>query len=174
MRLTPEEWGTYFHTFERSAWRLEVQPTYNMPNEQPSLALFRAGEPKPAGHNSKWHETVRNNVAEGRTIGRVRVVRQPLTEYQRYQLAWGIPGNIEAGEDIRILDLSKTGDLGLPEQDWWLFDNSRVVHLNFRPDGTIIDRELIDAPDISRYLHWQTVALGHAVRYEDFRRNDGT
>jgi hypothetical protein len=98
--LSAEEWGTYFHRFAHSAWRLEVQPTYTMPNEQPSIALFREGKPKPAGHNARWHETVRKNVAERRTIGRVRVVRMPLTEYQRYQLAWGIPGNIEAGEDI--------------------------------------------------------------------------
>jgi hypothetical protein len=145
-----------------------------MPNEQPSIALFRQGKPKPEGHNARWHETVRKNLAGHRTIGRVRVVRTPLTEYQRYQLAWGIPGNIEAGEDIRILNLSETGDLGLPDQDWWIFDAERVVHLNFRPDGSIIDRELIDDPDLAQYLDWQNVALRHAVPYTDFMKDAGT
>jgi hypothetical protein len=53
----------------------------------------------------------------------VRIVRQPLTEYQRYRFAWGIPGNMQAGEDIRVLDVTQD-DCGLPlaGTDWWMFD----------------------------------------------------
>lgn len=70
-------------------------------------------------------------------IGRVRVACQPLTDYQRYRFAWGIPGNIAAGEDIRVLDVSQD-DYGLPltGTDWWMFDESRIVHLNFRAGRT--------------------------------------
>lgn len=41
-------------------------------------------------------------------------------------------------------------DYGLPLSgaDWWMFDEERVVHLNYRPDGTQISRELF-AGDIS-------------------------
>lgn len=167
MLLESEAWQRYFTDFTRSAWRLEVQPTYTMPNEQPSLALFRAGEPKPEAHNAGWHNTVRANIAAGKTMGRVRVVRRPLTEYQRYQLAWGIPGNVAAGEDIRILDLSAV-TVDLPNQDFWLFDDAIVVHLNFRPDGTIIDRELIEEPDLGKYLGWRDLALANSVALADF------
>jgi hypothetical protein len=166
--LDSDTWQRYFHNFERSAWRLEVQPTYTMPNEQASIALFRGGEPKPETHNVKWHETVRANLAAGKTMGRVRVVSRPLTDYQRYQLAWGIPGNVAAGEDIRILDLS-TAEVDLPEQDFWLFDDTTVVHLNFRPDGTLIDRELVEDPDLGLYRRWRDVALAYSVALADFK-----
>ncbi|MEU3756711.1 DUF6879 family protein [Streptomyces olivoreticuli] len=168
MLLDGEAWAALFRDFERSAWRLEVQPTYSMPAEADSLARFLRGEPKPADHNAKWHVTVRGAIEAGKSIGRARVVRKPLTEYQRYQFAWGIPGNIGAGEDIRILDLTDE-ELGLPDQDFWLFDETTVVHLNYRPDGTQINRELVQSPDLGKYLAWRDLALGHAVPFSDYR-----
>lgn len=167
MLLDGEEWRRTFDAYEREAWRFEAQPTYTMPREAENVARFLRGEPKPAGHNARWHERVRGFVASGRDIGRVRIVRQPLTDYQRYQFSWGIPGNIEAGEDIRILDITQD-DYGLPltGTDWWLFDESRVVHLNYRQDGTQINRELFTG-DITPYLEWRRIALAHSVPFAD-------
>ncbi|MCP2262486.1 hypothetical protein LX15_006225 [Streptoalloteichus tenebrarius] len=162
MLLDAEQFRKHLTGFDRSAWRFETQPTYTMPNEQESLARFLSGEPQPEGHNAGWHGTVRSLVAEGKSIGRVRTVRKPLTDYQRYQLAWGIPGNVEAGEDIRILDLTDL-DLDLPTQDFWLFDESVVVDLNFRPDGTLINIERREDADLAQYLKWRDLALAHAV-----------
>jgi hypothetical protein len=90
-----------------------------------------------------------------------------LTDYQRYQFAWGIPGNIEAGEDIRILDLTED-DLALPDQDFWFFDDSVVVHLNFDPDGTLLNIEQLENPDLPKYLRWREVALEHAVTFSEY------
>lgn len=162
MILSGDEFSKRFDEYRRSTWRFECQPTYTMPREQDGIRRWRAGEPKPADHNHRWHETVQQIVASGRSIGRVRVVSRPLTEYQRYQLDWGIPGNIEAGEDIRILDMTEL-DLDLPDQDFWFFDESLVVHLNFNPDGTLIDLEQRENPDLAQYLRWRDTALAHAV-----------
>lgn len=168
MFLDGEQWQAYFRDFKHSAWRFEVQPTYTMPAEAESLARFLRGEPKPETHNAAWHVTVRDAIEAGKTFGRVRVVRRPLTDYQRYQFAWGIPGNITAGEDIRVLDLTDK-ELDLPEQDFWLFDESVVVHLNYRPDGTQINRELVADPDLSKYLRWRDLALEDAVPFGEYR-----
>jgi hypothetical protein len=48
--------------FQRSAWRLETQPSYAIPREAETFARFLAGEPKPDGFNAKWEERVRANV----------------------------------------------------------------------------------------------------------------
>jgi len=81
MRFEGEAWKAYAKNFERSAFRLEVQPAYTMPAEQDSVRRFLTGEPMPEGHNSEWHATVRANIARGKTMQRVRVVRRPLTDY---------------------------------------------------------------------------------------------
>ncbi|MFD9890799.1 DUF6879 family protein [Amycolatopsis sp. NPDC059027] len=169
MLLDGESFASHLRGYEHSAWRLETQPVYTMPREQDSLKQFMAGGSRPEGHNSGWHETVRGLTQAGKSIGRVRTIRKPLTDYQRYQLAWGIPGNVEAGEDIRILDLSEN-DLGLPQQDFWLFDDSIVVHLNFNPDGTLLTIEQLDDPDLPTYLAWRETALTHAVPYAEYDR----
>ncbi|MFE9658917.1 DUF6879 family protein [Streptomyces sp. NPDC005955] len=168
MLLDGEDWRRFFDAFEREAWRFEAQPTYTMPNEQKNVARFLRGEDKPADHNARWHERVRGYVESGKRIGRVRIVKQPLTDYQRYQFAWGIPGNIAAGEDIRILDVTHS-DFSLPisGQDWWMFDDVRIAHLNFRPDGTPINRESYEG-DVGAYRAWQRTALEHAVRFEEY------
>ncbi|MFJ2777750.1 DUF6879 family protein [Kitasatospora sp. NPDC087315] len=167
MFLDGEEWQSYFRNFQRSAWRLEVQPKYTMPSEAESLARFLHGEPKPVDHNAAWHVTVRDALASGKSFGRVRVVREPLTDYIRYQSTWGIPGNIAAGEDIRVLNLTDR-DLDLPEQDFWLFDDETVVHLNYRADGTQINRELIENPDLSTYHRWRDLALAKSVDFAEW------
>ncbi|MFJ6697153.1 DUF6879 family protein [Streptomyces sp. NPDC091272] len=170
MRLDGDAWRAVFDSFQREAWRFEAQPTYTMPSEAENVARFLRGEPKPADHNARWHERVRNYTASGRRVGRVRVVTQPLTDYQRYQFAWGIPGNIAAGEDIRILDVTDE-DRGLPlgGVDWWLFDEERLVQLRFRADGTQIDRRCHEG-ELAPYREWKRVALASSIPFQQYLR----
>lgn len=167
MQLDPEGFRNHLQGFERSAWRWESQPVYSIPNEQEAVRAFLAGKPRPEGHNAGWHKFVRDTVASGRTIGRVRAVRRPLPDYVHYQLAWGIPANVEAGEDIRILDLTDD-DYGLPRQDYWIFDESTVVQLNFNPDGTLNNLVQLEDADVTQYLQWRDTALRHAVTYSAY------
>lgn len=163
----------------RSAWRWEAQPTYTMPSEQPKIARWRAGEPRPADHNASWGDQIRTWTAEGRTIGRVRVESDPLTEYQQYQHAWTFPANSAAGEVLYLLDAATAAELALPQQDFWVFETDTdngpgstdggglsVVWLNFRPDGTIIDRVLADPDEAVRLRELLVVARGRARPYK--------
>lgn len=168
MRLVGEVWKAYAKNFERSAFRLEVQPTYTMPAEQDSVRRFLAGEPVPEGHNSEWHATVRANIAAGKTMQRVRVVRRPLTNYQRYGFAWSVPGNVAAGEDIRVLDLTGKPLPPLPTFDFWLYDEKTVARLDYHMDGTQIGRELVEDADLTQYFEWRDYALKHSVPFLEY------
>ncbi|MCP3798420.1 hypothetical protein NLX83_04020 [Allokutzneria sp. A3M-2-11 16] len=158
----PRFWAI-FENFRRSAWRWEAQPAYSIPDEQADLARFLAGEPEPPGHNSDWHEEVRAWAAEGKRVSRVRAITPPLTDYQRYQLAWGIPGNVRAGEDVRVLDLSMDPTIVVPQRDFWIFDDVTVVHLDFSPDGVLLGRVLVEDPDLDMYHQWRDLAMSRAV-----------
>lgn len=167
--LDGEEWQAYFRDFKRSAFRLEVHQTYTMPAEAETVGAFLAGEPRPEDFNAPWHQTLREHAAAGRTMTRAKIVRRPLTPYSRYLFEWCIPGNVAAGEDYQIIDLTGRSNPGLPEQDFWLFDEVTVVHLNYRPDGTQINRELIQQPDLGKYLAWRDLALESAVPFSAYR-----
>jgi hypothetical protein len=166
--LDSETLGALFRDFKHSAFRLETHQTYTMPAETANVARFLRGEPKPADHNKAWHESIRANLAAGKTMQRVKLVHRPLTDYTRCLFAWAIPGNTAAGEDYRIVDVTDHA-VDLPEQDFWLFDGHTVALLNFNPDGTLRDRDLVEGADVSQYLHWRDVALSESVPFSEYR-----
>ena len=168
MRLEGEAWSRYFRDFASSAFRLELHQLYTMPGEADELRRFRAGEQPPADYHYGWLDTMANARRAGKTVRRVRVVRRPLTDYIRYEFAWGFVYNVEAGEDIRVLDLTDHLGPKLPDHDFWLFDDTTVVKLLYRPDGTQIGRELLANPDLDAYLSWRDAAWQAAVPFRDY------
>lgn len=169
MYLNGDAWSAYFRDFERSAFRLEVHQTYTMPAERSSFCAFQAGDPMPEDFNARWHRIIRGHVEAGRTMTRVKIVRRPLTPYSRYLFSWAVPTNVAAGENYRVIDLTDRPNSGLPEQDFWMFDETAVVHLDYRPDGTQIKRELITG-DITPYLEWQRIALSESVPFAEYAK----
>lgn len=167
-RLTSEEFWEYFENFRTVAWRWEAQPVYTMPSEHDNITNFLAGKPKPATHNAAWHEDIRTWAHHGKTLERVRVFSEPLTDYQRYQAEWTIPGNVAAGEDVRIIPADVAGQCGLPTYDFWIIDTTIVVHLNFDDAGRLVDRELINNPDLAQYQGWQQLAIAHSVPFREW------
>lgn len=171
MRLEGEAWSRYFRDFAGSAFRLELRQVYTMPDEAEDLAAFERGELPPPGYHYGWLDTVAEAVKAGKTFRRVRVVTRPLSFYTRWEFVWGYDWNVKAGEDIRILDT--TDDLGpeLPDHDFWLFDETTVVKLLYREDGTQIGRELVEHPDLNTYLTWRDAAWLASVPYTDYHQD---
>ncbi|MBD0674052.1 DUF6879 family protein [Streptomyces sp. CBMA156] len=167
MLLDGEEWQSYFRTFQQSAFRLEVHQVYTMPTEAESVQAFLAGMARPDDFNAEWHRTISGHRVGGRTMTRAKVITMPLTDYSRYLFDWCIPGNVAAGEDYRIVDLSGRS-LDLPKQDFWMFDDEVVVHLNYRVDGTQVNRELISNPNLSAYRRWRDLALAESVSFTEW------
>ena len=168
MRLEGEAWSRYFRDFTRSAFRLELLPVYTMPGEADELRRFEAGEKPPPDYHYGWLDTVPAARRAGKTISRVRVVRRPLTTYIRYEFEWGFVYNVKAGEDIRVLDLTDQSGPDLPDHDFWLFDETIVVKLLYRPDGTQIGRELVQTPDLDAYRGWRDATWQAAVPFRDY------
>ncbi|MFG2003482.1 DUF6879 family protein [Spirillospora sp. NPDC048911] len=167
MRLEGSDWRDFFDSYKHSAWRLELHPVYTMPQETDGLARYLAGERLPDDYWSGWMERVAGHIASGRTIGRVHVVRRPLTDYLRFEFEYYRP-HCKAGEDIRILDLTDRPDPGLPDHDFWMLDEKQVVKMLYRPDGTQIGRELIDNPDIEQYKRYRDLALDGAIPFPEY------
>ncbi|MGW4379971.1 DUF6879 family protein [Kitasatospora sp. NPDC004531] len=171
MLLDGSDWRKYFDAMERDAWRLETHPVYTMPQEEEAIRRFRAGEPVTAADTAAWTERLEGYRRTGRTVGRVHVITRPLTEYLRFEFAH-YRHNVGAGEDVRILDLTDRENPGLPEQDFWIFDDSRVVLMNYRSDGTQINREVLDG-DPRPYLEWKQLALAMSVPFLEYVKSMG-
>jgi hypothetical protein len=134
-----------------------------VPQEEEAVQRFLAGEPVSHADTEAWTTRVRGYLASGRRVGRVHVLTRPLAPYLRFEFEhYG--HNVEAGEDVRILDLTDQGDPGLPKQDYWLFDDTRVVLMHYEQDGTQISREVFDG-DPQPYVRWKNMALDASIPF---------
>jgi len=171
VRLEGEAWSRYFCDFATSAFRLELRQVYTMPDEEEDLAAFERSELPPPGYHYGWLDVVADAVKAGKTFRRVRLVTRPLSFYTKWEFTWGYDWNVKVGEDIRILDVTDQPAPELPDHDFWLFDETTVVKLLYREDGTQVGRELVEHPDLDAYLTWRDTAWEHGVPYTDYHQD---
>ncbi|MFJ9028593.1 DUF6879 family protein [Streptomyces sp. NPDC102274] len=167
MHLDGDQWTTFFGSFEREAFRLETLPVYSVEGEEDEFETFRATGKLELPEDDPWLVKVRSFRDSGRRIRRVHVVTRPLSDYLRYEFA-AYRYNVEAGEDVRILDLTDRENPGLPDQDFWLFGSSEVVTMNYRSDGTQVSRDLLEVPDLNQYRQWKELALSLSVPLSEY------
>jgi hypothetical protein len=154
-----------FDWFNARAFRLETLDQYAEGYEQEAVERFLAGEPLDPGFIAPWLERVAATTAAGRRMQRVHVVTEPLSDYLRYELD-GYRFTVAAGEDVRILPRPQARALGLPHQDFWLFDDGPAARLHYDRQGTFLGAELVEEPAVvADYCRWRDAALEAATPY---------
>jgi hypothetical protein len=175
--ISQEEFRELFAAARRSVLRLEMRRHTHIPDEQPEFRAFLAGE-LPEVRESElpnwWTEMVSAHRAAGHVFRRVRVMDDPLTDYNRYMI-WTASRNVEAGEDIRFLARDRANELDLPDHDFWVYDTERMVELRFTDDGRIIGYDLFTDPDtVARHEEWIDRAFTAGTRHVDYLAEDPT
>jgi hypothetical protein len=164
--LSEEEFLTWVRSFRHSAFRLETRREYTMTYERADYERFCAGSPVPPSELDWWRpwlDRVAQYTAEGKTVGRVRLVDTPPTDYQRW-LIWSTSWHTAVGEDIRYLPRATALEIDLPMQDWWLLDDAYVIIMDFTGDGGIAGKSLIiDPATVANYHRWRDLARHHSA-----------
>jgi len=167
VRLDGETWREFFDSYRREAFRLETLPEYKVDSERSEYEHFLATGRLNIADDDPWLMRVRHFRQTGRRIGRVHVISRPLTDYLRYEFAV-YRYTVAAGEDVRILDLTDQPNPGLPTEDFWLFDDTAIVRMDYSPDGTQQGRELLQETDPAPYVGWKRLALEHARPFMEY------
>lgn len=159
--ISPREFDDLFNSFTATAFRLETLPAYDVGGaEAERLAAWRAGEPRPVQSvaTSPWLARIASTTLRGKSWVRVRVIDDPLTDYQRFQLAHAYPEAQTCGDNIRILR-RPTADMG---PDFWMFDapteHGSAVVMNYDDEGHWLGAERVDeGPNLNKL---RAVAFG--------------
>lgn len=166
--LTLEEFRALFRQ-HRDAIHMETQETYSVSQEDEPFRKFMAGEPDDDEWRASYFRAIRQAVAAGTTVRRVRVVREPLNDYARF-LLYITPGNVEAGEDVRYLAREAVADIALPPDDCWLFDQEVLVLTSF--DGRATGFTVVDDPEqVKWYREVCSVVWERAEPYASYVRS---
>jgi hypothetical protein len=174
--LTPAGFAAQFDTYERYAIRLESRSYTDVPAERAELRAFLAGELSVVREweHDDWTRMVTRQTAAGRPMRRVRVMDDPLTDYNRFMIYCGHRG-VAIGEDIRYLARADANALNLPDHDFWVFDSVRLIELRFTADGRPLYHDLVTDPDIeARHEEWIHRALAAATPSADYLADDCT
>lgn len=167
--LSGEDFRQLFHSFEHTAFRLEVRESYY---EKEQLSHFLSGGPVDLSYMDSWLAQIVKLRVAGNRIERVRVVSEPHSDYTRYGL-WLCQYNTQSGEDIRYLERSQAH--GLPDHDYWLFDSARLYIVRFTDDDQLLGAELVEDPAaIIQANHWRDTAWHHAVPYDQYVKTAGS
>lgn len=157
--------------FDRSAFRLELQPVYAESDEKKSVDLFLSGvdhDPTEVAPGLRaWFVQVKKATGAGKTVHRIRIFEEPPTGYQQW-LQWLGRWNAEAGEDIRYLTRPRANQIGLMpaagDTDWWLFDDLWLLIYHFDTAGNRIRNEVDNDPALVEQARtWRDLAVRHGV-----------
>lgn len=164
--ITFEEFDGMFTTLKHSAWRLETRRRYAFDEQQNTYAQFLAEGQVDWDLTDPWCVERREQSALGKKFERVRILDEPPTVGQRYLLD-NARRNTAVGENIRVLTRSRAIELGLPEEDFWLFDSRVVALLHHNDADEMTSVELITNPvDVLRYAQAREAAWHHAIPYD--------
>lgn len=163
--ITESDFEDLLSEFAREAIHLETRDAYGTAVELPHMAKWAAGEPDDLQWLQDWCVTVRGHVDAGRSVRRARIVSEPLSDYQRWSHSIAHP-MVAAGEDIRWVPRRLVSSIGLPGNDFYLFDDRLVVFLLYAGNGLATDRVTsTDTADIalcrSAFEAVWTVAIPH-------------
>ncbi len=151
--LDERELGTYLRQATRSLFRLETLPAYDVPTDRGDFPRYLAGEPGPdMERKGRWLEFLREQHAQGIDRHRVRVLRTPLSDYDRYACEWGYAYNVPAGDDTRVLNLTERPlPPAVVDHDFWLVDHEHPVRMHYDDAGRFLGATVVDSAKLDRY-----------------------
>jgi hypothetical protein len=153
-----------------SVFRLETLDQYSVDSDAGNVARYLAGEPAPSmAVKGPWLERLKAERASGKRRQRVHVVRSPLSAYLRYECEWGYAYTSQAGEEIRILDLTEvSASPNLLDQDFLLLNDERAVLMCYDPAGRFLGAEPQGPEVLDRFQRCRDTAWEAALDFETY------
>jgi hypothetical protein len=169
--LDDPDWLGLFENVQRSWFRLETLQVYSVEYERDEYDRFIATGRLDRPVND-WQKMITRHTEAGRTLQRVHIVVEPLSNYLRYEVA-AYQLNDHAGEDIRLIPVSANSwPEGLPTgRDFWLFDDREVWDMHYDPEGRFLKATRSESPEyLQQCRSWRDIALSQAIPLADYLR----
>jgi hypothetical protein len=154
----------------RTAFRLELLPTYAVDSDGDDFRRWLAGEAEPTWERKNgWLQVLRDERAAGLRTSRVRVMSEHPTDYERYESEWGYAINGRAGEDIRVWHLAEHPlPADIVRRDFWMVGDDDVLVMHYDRAGRFEGGSVAPAQDIPLYRHTRDVLWAGAEPFEQW------
>lgn len=170
--LSDPDFESLFRDFEHSAFRLETLQKYNVEYECQPLQDFMAGRDRYTHPTQQsWVAGIRANLAAGKSMSRVHVIEEPLSDYVRFEIAWPYQDSVAAGEEVRVLPVqSGSWPDDLPQFDFWLFDSTIAWRMDYEVDGSFARAWVVDDPDqVEELDRYRRIAIAASIPLSEYK-----
>lgn len=154
----------------RDLVRVETLDRYVSASDGAELDRFLKGESEPdRAAKASWLTRIRADTAAGRIWRRIRVVEPPLTDYVRYACEWGYTDNSDAGEQVRVLDMSAApvgARVLVGIGDCYVLDDTHVVAMRYDRAGVFTGADPVGDPYAEVYRTAVRAAWSNAELFE--------
>jgi hypothetical protein len=124
--------------------RIQTLDRYGVVSDDEDYQGYVNGAPAPRSpYREPWFEQLRAERAAGQLRRNLHVVRTPLNPYLSYACEWGYAYNVQAGQDVRILDVAEqpAAEWLFHTGDYWVVEHQHVVLCRYdnagQPQGLI-------------------------------------
>lgn len=167
MQADPAALSALIDSAQRTLFRLETLPAYDVDSDGSDYERYIRGEPGPDRRaRDAWHEVLQADLDRGVMTTRVRVIHNPPTDYELYSCEWGYAQN-QAYERIGIVDLSGGEGAWLAGAgDFWLADGQRAALMRYDEAGRYLG--FVESPDPRPCVAVANAALAASVPFADW------
>lgn len=169
--LDDPDWLALFENIEQSWFRLETLQVYSVEYERDEYERFMR-ERRLDREPGSWQQMITRHTRAGRSLKRVHVIKEPLTDYLHYEFA-AYRQNSQAGEGVQLIPTSSSDwPSDLPHgQDFWLLDDRDVWDMHYDTAGRFLRATRSDSQaHLSECRRWRNAALSQAISLADYLR----
>ena len=152
----------YFNSFQKCAFRVKILQKYNVDEEKQAYQYFQQYNKLPDGFWKDWHNIIQQAKIRGAIIQRVHLIKVPITSYISFELEF-YKKSLDKWEKIFYIPLDECSIK--VESDFWIFDDSIVLKMNYDEYGRFINFEEIN--DCIYYLQVKKFLLKNKRNIEE-------
>lgn len=134
-----------------------------MDGEEEIQHFIQTGALLTVPENVEWCRDMKSKNERGISTARVRMVRRPLNDYTKWELAWHKAAAAFSKDDIRVIEEDAFKSLfpnGLP--DFWMVDDKLVFRLVYGPQGKYLRSEPVSPDQVTLYVKYKNVLLSNS------------
>ena len=166
-----------FGRIRKEAFRLELLDCYHIEGEWEQFQQFKNSVKTVADEETEnFCEIISQYDSEGKKIVRVHVIPKKLTDYLRFEIETGYIPQLRAGARIYLIHRETYSHLLQQDynpNDFWLFDNSIIIELEYDKEGHFLkERAIKDEKTIKEYITLKEKLIDNAIPLEDWLRNN--
>lgn len=114
-----------------------------------------------------WCRNLRGMNERGIVTQRVRLVKLPLNDYTKTELAWYRAAAEYSGDDIRLIeqeDFDKIFETEMP--DFWMVDDMYTFPMEYGPKGKFLGDMLVEGKEVEAYVQYKIKLINNSVSVE--------